>query len=399
MSVVRGIPSSSATSKQSPGPADVAVIGGGVIGLTVAWRLAVAGRSVCVVDPTPGRGAAWVAAGMLAPVSEAHFGEEALIALTVAGAERWSVFAAELEEAAGTSIGYRRCGTLVVAADSGDLAVVEELLKLQHTLGLTAERLTGGECRQLEPALTPGVRGGIHAPKDHQVDNRLLMGALLTACIRGGVSFVADEGAEIVLTADGARVVGTRLTGGGILAAGTVVVAAGCRSSLLAGVPEGVIPPIRPVKGQVLRLGGSATAPLLGRTVRGIAHGDACYLVPRLDGTVVLGATVEERGYDTTVQAGAVYELLRAARSLVPGITELTLLETRAGLRPGSPDNAPFVGPAGPDGLVLATGHYRNGILLAPITADAVTGWLGHGAVPEAMSRFTPGRTDATPVL
>jgi glycine oxidase len=368
---------------------DVLVVGGGVIGLGVAWRAAQAGMAVTVVDPSPGRGASWAAAGMLAPVTEVHYGEQALLRLNLAAADRWPGFAAELEEAAGRQVGYRRCGTLTVARDTDDNAALEDLYRFQLRCGLQVERLRSRDCRRLEPGLAPSVRGGVLAPADHQVDNRALAGALLAACERAGVRLLADKATGLRL--DGERVTGVTVAGGGSPAAATVVLAAGCWSRELGGLAAELLPPVRPVKGQLLHLRGPADDPLCRRNVRGLE----VYVVPRADGRVVVGATVEEQGFDTRVTAGAVHDLLRAALELLPDVAELELVETVAGLRPGSPDNAPLLGPAGVDGLVVATGHYRNGILLAPVTADAVAELLATGRVPAAIAPFSPARLRA----
>lgn len=372
---------------------DVAVIGGGVIGAAVAHHAAGAGLAVVVVDPEPGRGASWAAAGMLTPVTELHFGEEALLALNLAGAEAWPAFAAGLEAEVGRNVGYRRCGTLSVAVDEGDRAWTEQMYAFQRELGLESEWLTATKARAMEANLSPSVRGALWAPGDHQVHTRLLVDALLDATERRGVTFVADR-AEGVATAAGA-VSGVHLRGGGEVHAPAVVVAAGCWSGSLSGIAPGIVPPVRPVKGQILRLAGPPERPLLTRAVRGMVHGSYVYVVPRADGEVVVGATIEEQGYDTTVTAGAVYELLRDAHRVVPGVSELVLNEARAGLRPGSPDNGPVVGPSALDGLVLATGHYRNGVLLAPITATAVTAVLTGAEPPAAMAPFSPARFGA----
>jgi glycine oxidase len=368
---------------------DVLVVGGGVIGLGVAWRAAQAGMAVTVVDPSPGRGASWAAAGMLAPVTEVHYGEQALLRLNLAAADRWPGFAAELEEAAGRQVGYRRCGTLTVARDTDDNAALEDLYRFQLRCGLQVERLRSRDCRRLEPGLAPSVRGGVLAPGDHQVDNRALAGALLAACERAGARLLADRATGLQL--DGERVTGVRLAGGGSPAAATVVLAAGCWSRELGGLAAELLPPVRPVKGQLLHLRGPADDPLCRRNVRGLE----VYVVPRADGRVVVGATVEEQDFDTRVTAGAVHDLLRAALELLPDVAELELVETVAGLRPGSPDNAPLLGPAGVDGLVVATGHYRNGILLAPVTAEAVAELLASGRVPAAIAPFSPARLQA----
>jgi glycine oxidase len=365
---------------------DLAVVGGGVIGLAVAWRAALAGLRVTVVDPAPGGGASWAAAGMLAPVTEVHYGEQALLRLNLAAAERWPSFAAELEEAAGRPVGYRACGTLTVARDADDLAAIDDLYRFQRGLGLGVERLRGRECRRLEPGLAPGVRGGVLAPGDHQVDNRALVGALLAAVARAGVVLRAARVTGVRVAGERAR--GVVLDGGETLAAGAVVLAAGCWSGALDGLDPALLPPVRPVKGQLLHLRGPVASPLAQRNVRGVE----VYLVPRADGRVVVGATVEEQGFDLRVTAGAVHRLLRAATELLPDVEELELTETVAGLRPGSPDNAPLLGPTGLDGLLVASGHYRNGILLTPVTADAICELLTSGQVPAAIAPFSPRR-------
>jgi glycine oxidase len=368
-------------------PADVVVVGGGAIGLAVAWRAAQAGMAVTVVDRAPGRGASWAAAGMLAPVTEVHYGERQLLALNLAAAARWPSFAAELEEAAGQPVGYRPGGTLAVARDADDNAALEDLYQFQLRCGLEVERLRSRECRQLEPGLAPSIRGGVLAAGDHQVDNRALVQALVVACERAGVRLVEGRVAELAV--EGGRVTGVVLAASGErLAAAAVVLAAGCWSGGVGGLAAEALPPVRPVKGQLLYLRGPADQPLCSRNVRGLE----VYVVPRGDGRVVVGATVEEQGFDTTVTAGAVHDLLRAALELLPEVAELELAETVVGLRPGSPDNAPMLGPAGPDGLVVATGHYRNGILLTPVTADAITELLASGRVPELIAPFGPER-------
>ncbi|MDI3403041.1 glycine oxidase ThiO [Streptomyces cavernicola] len=373
---------------------DVVVLGGGVIGLVTAWRAAQRGLRTAVVDPEPGGGAAQVAAGMLAAVTELHYGEQTLLALNLASAARYPDFAAELQEASGRELGYRACGTLAVALDADDRAHLRELHALQRQSGLDSEWLSGRECRRLEPMLAPGVRGGLRVDGDHQIDPRRLAAALVTACERAGVTFHRQWAQRLTVT--GGRARGAVLADGTELGADQVVLAAGSLSGRLDGVPEEVLPPVRPVKGQVLRLTvPKAYAPFLSRTVRAVVRGGALYLVPRVDGELVVGATSEDLGWDTTVTAGGVYELLRDAHELVPGITELPLTETRAGLRPGSPDNAPLLGPTELPGLHLATGHYRNGVLLTPITGDAMAHVLTTGELPEAVRPFTPRRFGA----
>ncbi|MFI1399089.1 glycine oxidase ThiO [Streptomyces sp. NPDC020681] len=378
-------------SDQSGRGSDVLVIGGGIIGLVTAWRAAQRGLRVIVADPEPGGGAAQVAAGMLAAVTELHYGEQTLLALNVESARRYPAFVAELEEATGASVGYRACGTLAVALDADDRAHLRELHALQRQSGLESEWLTGRDCRRLEPMLAPGVRGGLRVDGDHQVDPRRLAAALVTACERAGV--VLHRGWAERLTVVRDRAAGAVLTDGSRLTADQVVLAGGSLSGRLGGVPAEVLPPVRPVKGQVLRLTVPPPyAPFLSRTVRAVVRGSHVYLVPRENGELVLGATSEELGWDTTVTAGGVYELLRDAHELVPGITELPLTETRAGLRPASPDNAPLLGPTTLPGLHLATGHHRNGVLLTPVTGDVMATVLVNGELPDEARPFTPRR-------
>ncbi|MGW3629801.1 glycine oxidase ThiO [Streptomyces sp. NPDC005122] len=374
---------------------DVLVVGGGIIGLVTAWRAAQRGFTTTVVDPEPGGGAAQVAAGMLAAVTELHYGEQTLLGLNLASARRYPDFVAELTEATGQDLGYRRCGTLAVALDSDDRAHLRELHALQNRSGLESEWLSGRECRRLEPMLAPGVRGGLRVDGDHQIDPRRLAKALVTACERAGVVFQRTWAERLTVVRE--RATGVVTAGGEDLAATQVVLAAGSLSGSLKGVPDDVRPPVRPVKGQVLRLTvPKRYAPFLSRTVRAVVRGGQVYLVPRESGELVVGATSEELGWDTTVTAGGVYELLRDAHELVPGITELPLTETRAGLRPGSPDNAPLLGPTGLDGLLLATGHHRNGVLLTPVTGDVMAHVLASGELPEEARPFTPHRFSPT---
>ncbi len=364
---------------------DVAIIGGGAVGMAIAWRTAATGAAVSVIDPSPGRGASWAAAGMLAPVTEAHYGEEKLLALNLSSRERWPSFAAELEDASGRPSGYRETGTLVVARDRDDLALLHDLSTFQLGLGLTVQRLSSREARRHEPGLAPSVRAGLLVPDDHQVDTRALLAALSAACGRVGVRRVNQVARS--LDCRGEAVKGVKLADGETLTCDVVVLAAGAWSRRIEGLPPGSVP-VRPVKGQLLHLRGPSAYPLATSNVRGLD----VYIVPRADGRVVVGATVEERGFDTTVTAGAVLELLRDAFELLPGVAELALTEAIAGLRPGTPDNGPLIGPGPLEGLVLATGHYRNGILLTPVTADAVSDHLASGRLPDNVQPFSPHR-------
>lgn len=369
---------------------DVVVVGAGVIGLAVAWRAAQAGASVTVCDPRPGQGASWAAAGMLAPVNESSVVEAPLTRLALESSRRWPAFAAALSAAGGVDVGLRDEGTLAVAFDDDDRRALEQLLRVHRSLGLASEWLSPGDCRRLEPRISPRIRGALQVAGDWQVDNRAVVRALLAAVAAAGVTVRRETVRR--LAGGASRIDGVELEDGARLAAETVVLAAGAYSSGIDGLPEVARPPVRPVKGEILRLAGDVSAPILTRTVRGAVYGRAVYVVPRRHGEVVVGASTEEAGFDTRVRAGAVAELLQAAVDLVPGVAELELVECRAGLRPGTPDNGPILGRTPVAGLVLATGHYRNGVLLTPVTVDAIDEVLAGRDLPEVAAPFGLGR-------
>lgn len=360
----------------------ITVVGGGVIGLAVAWRLAQRGAAVTVVDPETEQAASRVAAGMLAPVTEIHFGEEPLLALNLESARRYPAFVAELEAVSGIGSGYRETGTLAVARDRDDLAELDRIADYQQRLGLTVDRLRSRQCRDLEPGLAPSVRGGYLVSGDHQVDPRRLVLALRQANQAAGVRH--QWGVTVAMDATTVH-----LDDGRAVEADVVVLCAGAWTGRIEGAPPETTA-VRPVKGQLLRLRAAAGGAPISRTVRGL---DA-YVVPRADGEVIVGATVEDRGFDTTVTGRAVHDLLRAGIELVPDIGELALTEPEAGLRPGTPDNGPLLGWSSVEGVAIATGHYRNGVLLAPVTADLLAGLVVDGAPSELLAPFTPDRFD-----
>ncbi|SDE76266.1 glycine oxidase ThiO [Pseudonocardia oroxyli] len=339
---------------------ELVVAGGGVIGLTCAWRAAQAGWAVGLFDPDPESGSSWVAGGMLAPVTEAWPGEEELLELGLRSVALWPEFAAELGDP-----GLHTGGTVVAATGTGDRAELDSLADHLARLGRPVERLTGRELRRLEPALGPDVRGGLSVPADLSVDNRALLASLRTAAEKAGVRI--EERAYRGEPAD------------------TLLICAGAHSAALHPALRGLV---RPVKGEILRLAHRRGAfPMPGRTVRALVDGRPVYLVPRPNGLVV-GATQSEQGFDTEPTVGGVRDLLRDAERIVPGIAEYGLVEVAAGLRPGSPDNLPLIGRLD-DRTLVATGHSRNGILLAPLTAQLIVAVLDGGSVPAAVD---PGR-------
>jgi len=380
--------------------ADLIVVGGGVIGTAIAWRAAVAGRTVTLIDPGTDDKASLVAAGMLGPVSESVFGEQDLLALNLHAIDRFPAFNAELEAASGQPTGLRTEGTLAVAYDSGDLAALDRLTEFRHSIGLKAERLDARACRKLEPFLAPSTRGGVLATGDLSVDNRRYLAALraaaATARVRTVVGQVTDVAPGLVRFRAGPGDVAAGETAE--LSAAHVVVAAGWGTARIEGVPDPIRKAIRPVKGQILRLRHPANLPhVINHTVRAIVQGRDIYLVPRADGELVVGATQEERD-DRDITAGAVHDLLRDAMTAVPAISELILAEASAGRRPGTSDNGPILGPVAPAGpigdprLIIAAGHFRNGVLLSAVTADAVVALLAGGGPHQVWTPFDPGR-------
>jgi glycine oxidase len=366
----------------------VAIIGGGAIGLAIGWRLAGAGCAVTICERgESGRGASWAAAGMLAAASEAEPGESALLRLNRHSQTLWPGFARALEAASGMTIGYRDEGTLIVALDRDDRARLQATYEFQRGLGLDLAWLGAAETREREPHLAAALAGAVFSPDDHQVDNRLLVAALKTAFLREGGTLRETTAVDAVET-EGGRATGL-LLGEEFVAADYVVLAAGAWSPQIGGL-GGLRLFVRPVKGQMLALQMDQAAPLL----RHVVWAPRVYLVPRNDGRLVIGGTVEERGFDARQTAGGMLALLEGAWRALPAIEELPIAESWVGFRPGSRDDAPLLGPCAIDRLVLATGHHRNGILLTPATAKAIAGYVLTGETddeirPFGIDRFT----------
>jgi glycine oxidase len=368
----------------NPSKPNVAIIGAGVIGLAIAWRLAALGVAVRIFDRgAAGAGASHAAAGMLAACAEAEPGEEALVALGRESQARWPAFAAELLAASGIDVELRPEGTLLLALTADDQARLTHQLVFQQKLGLPLQWISASDTRRREPHLAGKLAGAVFSPEDTQVDNRKLVAALRVAAEAAGAS-VSEYQPVSAISSRGGRVDGIILGDDTKVAADVVVLAAGAWARSIEGVDAKLRPPVRPIKGQMLALRMDAAAPLLSHVV----WAPSAYLVPRRDGRLLVGATVEEKGYDTSLTAGGILTLLEAAWRAVPAIEELAIDEMWVGHRPGSRDDAPILGAGPVDGLIYATGHHRNGILLAPITAHAIARLILDGVVEAVIRPF-----------
>lgn len=356
------------------------VVGAGAVGASVAWAAAREGLAgeVVLVDPDPGSGASRVAGGMLAPITEAWPGEREVLELGAASLARWPAFAAAVAADAGQPVGLRREGTLQVAVDSADVADLDRVAGHLRAWGRSVERLGGRELRRWEPSLGPAVRAGLAVPDDLAVDNRALLAALASACRARGV--VVDRRRAVRVVDDGSRVTGVELDGA-VVEAERVVVAAGAWSAALHPALAGRV---RPVKGEILRVRARRTSlPPPARTVRASVSGRPVYAVPREGGRLVVGATQYEAGFDPDVLVGGVRDLVGDVERVLPGIADYALEETAASFRPGTDDNLPLLGALGPSGLLAATGHGRNGMLLVAVTVDALVAALRGEPLPE----------------
>ena len=351
----------------------VVVVGGGVIGMATALELALGGVECALVDPAPGRGASWAAAGMLSPAAEVAPGEEPLLADLTAAAAMWPEFAARVHDAGGEDVGLEAVGSVLVGATRSDAREAERLAGLIRDAGHAVTEVDAERLAAIEPTLASGLAGGFLLDGDHRVDNRRLVAGLLAAIKAKGVAILEDRCSEVAPGPDGVRVV---LEHRGEVVADRCIVATGAEVPP-AGLADQGLPDVRPVRGVTLRLSSTPGATLPGRTVRAIVDGVLCYLVPREGRALVVGATSEEQGRALFARAGGVHQLLDAARTVLPGLDELALDEVAVGLRPATPDHLPFVGRLADPRIVAALGHYRNGLLLAPLAAARAVDALG----------------------
>lgn len=371
------------------------VIGGGVIGLSLGRELLRSGREVHLFERArAGRGTSWQAAGMLAPDAEIGFEELELYRLNRESLRRWRAFAEELEQETGHEVDYRDEGTLIVADDRDSAEALRRLFTFQQEHGLAVEWLTGREALEVEPFLAPRLAAAVLAESDHQIDNRRVLEALRHAFVEGGGHLHEQTNVRAVLP-DAERPA-LRTERGDRVEGSAVVAATGVWTRGLEGFTPEQVPPVRPVKGQVIEL--EMEQPFgLSHVVRG----PDAYLAPKSDGRLVVGATSEEMGFDARVTAGGLYHVLEGAWEVVPGIYDLPVSDTWAGLRPASRDHAPLIGASGAPGVHLATGHFRHGILLAPVTAQElarqlITGETSDWLVPFSPQRFSPRNQPAS---
>lgn len=360
---------------------DAAIIGGGIIGLSIGWKLLKRGLSVAIFERDRiGSGATRAATGMLAATAEVEPGEDDLLPLTLASQNLWRSFATELEAESGVSVDYRADGTMVIAQSREEVDRLRFRHDLQQRLGLKTVWLPGSAAREREPGLRPNVSGAILCEQDHQVDARRVSAALAKAFVKaGGVLF--EDTRVVSLERSGGRVTGLS-TESETYFANTVILAAGAWSPELV---QGFQLPVRPLKGQSLALRMDPRMPALQH----IVWTEQIHMAPKADGRLIIGATVEERGFDTANTAGGVFALLEAARRVLPAMEELAIDEIWTGFRPTSLDDAPILGDVGIDGLVVATGHHRNGILLAPVTARAISNLVADGRMDGPEANFT----------
>ncbi len=358
----------------------ILIVGGGIIGLSIGWELARQGCAVRICERgRAGQEASWAAAGMLSALAEVHFEEQDLLRLGLESAAIYPGWVERLEAVSGLSVGYRTDGTLIVALDRDDTREMEHRFQIQKHFDLRVRWLAGAEAREMEPLLSPRVTAGVWCLDDRHVDNRRLIEALAAAFRKEGGELAEQAPVERIEIRNG-KAAGAWV-GADLFEAEAVVVAAGCWSGSIGGLPDAARPPVRPVKGQMVALRMSREASL-----RNVVHAPDAYLVPKEDGRLFVGATCEEMGFDTQITAGGLYELLRGAWEAVPAVYDYPVVETWAGLRPASRDHAPILGGTPVENLFVATGHFRKGILLAPVTAREMAALLLTGRTPDLIA-------------
>jgi glycine oxidase len=366
---------------------NIHIIGAGVAGLGLGWSLARAGFSVTIFEAGKvGRGASYAAAGMLAAAMESEPSEDTLLPFVLKAQELWPAFKNDLEEFSQSQIGYRESGTLFIAAEKDDLGLLEQRHAFLTARGLAINWLDRAALRAKEPFLSPRITQALFSATDHQVDNRALTHALHIAAKKAGVIIHEDSPVDEIITNQD-RFTGLKIKNE-IIETSHVILCAGAWSGSIKGIPANILPPVFPMKGQMLALQMDARLPLL----KHVLWTRDIYCVPRLDGRLVIGATMEDKGFDPQLTAGGMLHLLREAWEILPGIEECPLLETWAGFRPTSRDDAPILGFSGLPGLSYATGQHRHGILMTPLIIAAMTTYIQTGALPDVAAPFTMKR-------
>ncbi len=365
----------------------IQIIGAGLAGLGIGWRLAQAGHNVTIYERgSVGQEASWAGAGMLAAALEAEPGEDLLLPFTMKAQDVWTDFTRELEDYTGLTIGYRESGTLFVAVEADDVGILRHRQDFLAAHGIKVEWLEYNDIKAREPSLAPCIRNALYSAQDHQVDNRALVKALHEACKKAGVIIHEHTPVESVYVKNGE--LKTLLTPHGEIDVEHAIFCTGAWAGEIKGLPQGAAPPVYPMKGQVLCLQMNPQQPLL----RHVVWTPHVYLVPRDDGRLIVGATMEDKGFDTTMTAGGMLHLLRRTWEALPDMEELPLVESWAGLRPTSRDDAPILGPSDVSNLSYATGQHRHGILMTPLIASVMERYITHGELPDIAKDFTMAR-------
>jgi glycine oxidase len=374
-------------SNELPTSAEVVVIGGGVIGLTIARALAQRGvRDVCLLERSAlGHEASFAAGGMLAPQTEANCRDD-FFDLACRSRDLYADFAAALREESGIDVELDTTGTLYLALSEHDQHEIEQRYEWQIQAGLVVEKLTPAAARELEPCIAESIRGALRFPQDIQVENRRLLNALVNSVNNLGVTIASETSVETITT-DRGRLSGVQ-TSRGFISCNTAIVAAGTWSSLIQHSATPTIEPaIEPIRGQMLCFDAKP------RLTRHVIYSPRGYLVPRQDGRLLAGSTSENAGFTKQVTAGGIASILANAHEISPAIQRLPLIDSWSGLRPRAADGLPVLGPCDEiDGLFYATGHYRNGILLAPVTGELIAAAVVEGRVTPLLAAFSPNR-------
>jgi len=367
----------------------VLIIGGGIIGLSIAWRLIGIGKKVVVVDKRNlGKEASWAAAGMLSGRLDLKPSEKQLLPIFEKSHHAWPKFAKELENKSGKRIGYRKEGTLMIACDINEEQKLKNNYNFLKNNNIDVSWLSGNKIREKEPYVSNNVLSGFFSPEDHHVNNRYILDALITILKKNKNNCIFKENTEVEkIITDKDQVIGVQ-TRNETIKTKEIIICSGAWTNKIKNIEIKEVP-IRPVKGQMVCLKMPKNTSLL----KHILWRENVYLVPRDNSDLIIGATEEEMGFDKSLTAGGIYNLLKIAREVLPAIENLSIVESWAGLRPATRDEAPIIGPSKKiKGLIYATGHHRNGILLAPLTSNVIKNYYLNGKIENDFNNLRPGR-------